>query len=155
MRPGTFIARKCFVTITAMHTTIFNWLKFLPYEFLNCFQSSIKTCRKMSKNFCPLSVEFCNESWHCQKLFLTCSWHQKTNSPIHEFKVLQNVFKTKSEDTLKWWVKSRGLKVAWVCIDTGLPDILTFQRPYSHQKLPFLTCTLSFLISLGKSFEKY
>ena len=34
--------------------------------------------------------------------FLTCSWHQKTkkifsNSPIHEFKVLQNVFKIKKQ----------------------------------------------------------
>ena len=32
----------------------------------------------------------------CNKnALLTCSWHQKnetTNSPIHEFKVLQNVF---------------------------------------------------------------
>ena len=32
-----FIARKCFVTIIAMHTIISNWLKFLPHEFLNCF----------------------------------------------------------------------------------------------------------------------
>ena len=32
--------------------------------------------------------------------YLKCSWHQKneyTNSPIHEFKVLQNVFKMKKQ----------------------------------------------------------
>ena len=29
--------------------------------------------------------------------FITCSWHKKTNSPIHEFKVLQNVFKIKKQ----------------------------------------------------------
>ena len=27
---------------------------------------------------------------------VTCSWHQKTNSPILEFKALQNVFKIKN-----------------------------------------------------------
>ena len=30
-------------------------------------------------------------------LSVTCSWHQKSNSPIHEFKVLQNVFKIKNK----------------------------------------------------------
>ena len=58
---------------------------------------------------------------------------------------------TKSADPLK----SRGLKVAWVCIDTELPDILTFRRPCSYQKVPLLTCKLSFLISLSKSYKKY
>ena len=59
--------------------------------------------------------------------------------------------KPKSADPLKW----RGLKIAWVCIDTGLSDILTFLRPCSHQKLPLLSRTLSFLISFSKSSKKY
>ena len=28
----------------------------------------------------------------CYSILITCSWHQKSNSPIHEFKVLENVF---------------------------------------------------------------
>ena len=58
---------------------------------------------------------------------------------------------SKSEDPLK----SRDLKVAQVCVDTGLPDILIFRRPCSHKKVPLLTFKLSFLISLRKSYKKY
>ena len=50
-------------------------------------------------------------------------------------------------------LKSRGLKVARVRIDTGLPDIFTFRRPCFHQKLPLLCCTLSFLISLTECLQ--
>ena len=32
-----------------------------------------------------------------QKQQLTCSWNEKTKSPIHEFEVLQNVFKIKNK----------------------------------------------------------
>ena len=44
-----------------------------------------------------------NTKCFCEDLrrkLITCSWHQKnetTNSPIHEFKVLQNVFKIKKQ----------------------------------------------------------
>ena len=34
---------------------------------------------------------------------ITCSWHQKTNSPIHEFEVLQNVFKIKKQELIHRW----------------------------------------------------
>ena len=43
-------------------------------------------------------VQSRNTKYFCEDLrrkLITCSWHQKnetTNSPIHEFKVLQNVF---------------------------------------------------------------
>ena len=39
-----------------------------------------------------------------KKYIVTCSWHQKTNSPIHEFKVLQNVFRIK-KTRLKMFLK--------------------------------------------------
>jgi len=36
------------------------------------------------------------------------------------------------------------LKVARDRMDAGLPDFQTFRRPFFHQKLPFLSGTLTF-----------
>ena len=47
---------------------------------------------------------------------------------------------TSSDDPLKF----PGQKVAWDCVDARLPDFQTFRRPFSHQKLPFLSPTLTF-----------
>ena len=54
-------------------------------------------------------VKTCHSVFH----LLTCSWHQKnetTNSPIHQFKVLQNVFKMKKQGS-KCFSKQKWEKI--------------------------------------------
>ena len=50
---------------------------------------------KTSPHFIEFESQEMTRSLTRQMRSITRLWHQKANSPIHEFKVLQNVFKTK------------------------------------------------------------
>ena len=66
---------------------------------INLFFNNINVSYKWLVIFQDLSFQITTVC-----VLLTCSWRQKTNSPIHEFKVLQNVFKIKQQGS-KWFLK--------------------------------------------------
>ena len=59
---------------------------------INLFFNNINVSYKWLVIFQDLSFQITNVC-----VLSTCSWHQNTNSPIHEFKMLQNVFKIKKQ----------------------------------------------------------
>ena len=58
---------------------------------------------------------------------------------------------TRSADPFKF----SCLKVAWVCMDAALSDFQTFRQPFSYQKLPLLSGTLTFEPSKPKRILLY